>query len=122
MRGNVVRAGFDKAFWEGIDTLVRESQIVVDRPKGTHHPRFPSFVYPVDYGYLYGTASMDGTGIDVWLGSAPSRTVDAIICTIDLKKKDSEVKILLGCTPEEKKLIYEFHNQGGMKGLLIRRK
>jgi len=117
-----VNASFDKAFWEGIDTLVRESKIVIDRPKGTHHPRFPSFVYPVDYGYLYGTASMDGTGIDVWLGSATSRTVDAIICTIDLMKKDSEVKILLGCMPEEKKLIYEFHNQSEwMKGLLIRR-
>jgi inorganic pyrophosphatase len=123
LRRNVVRAGFDKAFWEGIDTLVRESQIVIDRPKGTHHPRFPSFVYPVDYGYLHGTASMDGSGIDVWLGSATSRIVDAIICTIDLMKKDSEVKILLGCTPEEKKLIYEFHNQSEyMKGLLIRRK
>jgi inorganic pyrophosphatase len=118
-----VRAGFDKAFWEGIDTLVRESQIVIDRPKGTHHPRFTTIVYPVDYGYLDGTASMDGTGIDVWLCSATSRTVDAIICTIDLRKKDSEVKILLGCTPEEEKLIYDFHNQiEHMKGLLIRRK
>ena len=114
---------FDRAFWEAIDTLVRESQIVIDRPKGTHHPRFPSIVYPVDYGYLENTASMDRGGIDVWLGSIPSRTVDAIICTIDLMKKDSEVKILLGCTPEEQKLVYEFHNQSEyMKGLLIRRR
>ena len=82
-----MNAGFDKAFWEGIDTLVRESRIVIDRPKGAHHPRFPSIVYPVDYGYLGNTASMALGGIDVWLGSAPSRTVDAIICTIDLRKK-----------------------------------
>jgi inorganic pyrophosphatase len=118
-----MRASFNRAFWEAIDTLVSESQIVVDRPKGVHHPRFPSIVYPVDYGYLNNTASMDGTGIDVWVGSAPSRTVDAIICTIDLMKKDSEVKFLIGCTPEEKELIYDFHNQSEhMKGLLITRR
>jgi inorganic pyrophosphatase len=119
-----VSASFDQAFWEGIDTLVRDSEIVIDRPKGTHHPRlFSSIIYPVDYGYLKGTASMDRHGIDVWLGSASSRTVDAIICTIDLQKKDSEVKILIGCTPEEMKRVYEFHNQSEwMKGLLIRRK
>ena len=110
-----------EAFWEAIDRLVSESQIVIDRPKGSHHPRSPSTVYPIDYGYLSNTASMDGGGIDVWLGSASSRTVDAVICTIDLRKKDSEVKLLLGCTPEEKALIYDFHNKGEMKGILIKR-
>jgi inorganic pyrophosphatase len=58
----------------------------------------------------------------VWWNSDPSQTVGAIICTIDLLKKDSEVKILIGCTPEEKRLIHEFHNRGAhMKGLLLER-
>ena len=121
MRSKVTQTSFNKAFWEAIDRLVSESQIVIDRPKGSRHPAFPSIVYPVDYGYLSNTASMDGNEIDIWVGSAISRTVDAVICTIDLRKKDSEAKLLLGCTPEERALIYDFHNKGEMKGILITR-
>ena len=65
---------------------------------------------------------MDGSGIDVWRGSLPSNTVDAIICTVDLMKKDSEIKLLIGCTEEETRMIYEFHNNSEfMKGILIKR-
>ena len=114
--------GYDEAFWSAVDMLVSGSEIVIDRPKGTCHPRFPSIVYPVDYGYLRNTTSMDGNGIDVWLGSAPSRTVDAVICTVDLMKKDSEMKVLIGCTPDDMRLVYDFHNRGEhMKGMVISR-
>ncbi len=37
---------------------------------------------------------MDGAGIDVWVGSG-DKTVDAIMCIVDLMKKDSEIKILI---------------------------
>ena len=64
---------------------------------------------------------MDGAGIDVWLGSAGKRC-DAIICTVDLMKRDSEIKILIGCTEEEKAIVYETHNESQyMKGVLVRR-
>ncbi len=67
------------------------------------------------------TASMDGDGIDVWV-STDEKKIDAIICIVDLMKRDSEIKILIGCTEEEKKLIYETHNETPyMKGILIRR-
>jgi inorganic pyrophosphatase len=113
---------FNTAFWDGLDTLICESQIVIHRPKGSHHPRFPEIIYPVDYGYLKNTTSMDGNGIDVYRGTASSGKIDAIICTVDLRKKDSEIKILIRCTSEEKKIIYEFFNQNQyMKGLLIER-
>jgi len=76
----------------------------------------------VDYGYLEGTTSMDGGGIDVWQGSAAHPGVDAVICNLDLLKRDSEIKILIGCTQEEKQMVYEFHNQSEfMKGLFIPR-
>lgn len=64
---------------------------------------------------------MDGHGIDVWRGSSPNDKIDAIICTVDLRKKDSEIKILIGCTEEEKKLILQFHNHGDMSGILVPR-
>ncbi len=37
-------------------------------------------------------------------------------------KKDSEIKILIGCTEHEKNIIYKIHNETQfMKGILIRR-
>ena len=108
-------------FWKALDELVSNSQIVIDRPKGTAHPKYPDVIYRVDYGYLKDTASMDGAGIDVWVGSGEKK-VDAIMCTVDLMKRDSEIKILIGCTEEEKKIVYETHNDSKyMKGILIRR-
>ncbi len=86
----------DIGFWMGIDELVEKSQIVIDRPKGSRHPKNQNIIYQVDYGYLAGTFSMDGAGIDVWVGTRGDRTADAIICTIDLFRKDSEIKILIG--------------------------
>ena len=52
-----------------LDDLVNTSEIVTDRPKGSALPGFPDFIYRVDYGYLKNTTSMDGAGIDVWVGS-----------------------------------------------------
>lgn len=91
-------------FWKVLDELVSNSEIIIDRPKGTTHPKFPNFVYQVDYGYLKDTSSMDGAGIDVWVGSVAKR-IDAIMCIVDLMKKDSEIKILIGCTEEEKDIV-----------------
>ena len=108
-------------FWNALDELVNTSEIVIDRPKGSAHPAFPDFIYRVDYGYLKNTASMDGAGIDIWVGSGDKK-IDAIMCTVDLMKRDSEIKILIGCTEEEKMEVYRTHNETQhMKGILIRR-
>ena len=72
------------AFWEAVDELVRSSEIMIDRPKGSVHPKYATFVYRVDYGYLKDTASMDGQGIDVWVGSDPAQRIDAVMCIVDL--------------------------------------
>ncbi len=112
----------NNAFWQAIDTLISSGKIVIDRPKGSVHPRFENIKYEVDYGYIENTASMDGDGIDVWRGSLQEAIANAIICTVDLMKKDSEIKILIGCTEEEIKTVYDFHNNTEfMKGILIRR-
>ena len=111
----------NEAFWLALDQLVESSEIVIDRPKGSAHPRYPDIIYQLDYGYLKNTASMDGEGIDVWLGTG-ERKVDAVMCTVDLVKRDSEIKILIGCTEAEKVYIDEHYNvDATMKGILIRR-
>ena len=108
-------------FWEYVDQLAGEARIVVDRPKGTRHPNFPNLVYPVDYGYLEGTASQDGHPVDVWVGTQEPKRVVGVICTVDLTKRDSEIKVLYGCTPEEADAAYETMNSHGMRGLLLLR-
>jgi len=41
---------------------------------------------------------------------------------VDLMKRDSEIKILIGCTEEEKAIVYRTHNETEfMKGILINR-
>lgn len=117
------RTQYDFAFWSMLDELVRDSEIVIDRPKGSRHPKYPEMVYEVDYGYLKNTSSMDGGGIDVWRGTAQPQKVDAVICIVDRAKRDSELKILIGCTEAEKDTIYRFHNRTeGMKGIFLTRK
>ena len=109
-------------FWEAIDKLLSTGKIVIDRPKGSAHPRYPHIIYELDYGYVDNPESMDGDGIDVWRGSLSDSKCDAIICTVDLWKRDSEIKLLIGCTEEEKAIAYAFHNQSEfMKGIMIRR-
>ncbi|MGQ9779478.1 MAG: hypothetical protein ACUVRM_06335 [Bacillota bacterium] len=75
----------------------------------------------MDYGYLEGTSAGDGGGIDVWLGSMGLRRVTGIICTVDGKKRDAEIKILLDCTEEENRLILDFLNRGSIRAMLIER-
>ena len=106
-------------FWNMLDKLFETHEIIRDRPKGSAHPKYKNYIYPLDYGYLKGTVSSDGAGIDVWCGSSKDKNVCAIISSIDFLKEDSEIKILYACTPEEIQLIYEEHNRSdGMKGIL----
>ncbi|MDE5655308.1 MAG: inorganic pyrophosphatase [Clostridia bacterium] len=97
-------------------------KIIIDRPKGTVHPKFDNIIYNVDYGYLENTKSMDNGGIDVYVGSKKGKIVDCIICTVDLLKNDCEIKLLLNCTDKEKQTIYQtLNNNPNMKGILINR-
>lgn len=112
----------DGSFWQHLDALIRSAELVIDRPKGSAHPRFPAFIYPLDYGYLAGTSSGDGDGIDFWRGSLAEPTLDAIVCTVDAKKRDVEIKLLLGCTREEQAAVCAFHNDSEyMAAMLVGR-
>jgi inorganic pyrophosphatase len=118
MQGALRGISSDK-FWSAVDELVATSEVVVDRPRGSRHPRIPEAIYPVDYGYLAGTTGGDGDGIDVWVGSIRPAVVTGVVCTVDSRKRDAEVKILLGCTHEEEVEILAFLNKGLMAAVLV---
>lgn len=62
-----------------LDHLAATSAVVIDRPRGSTHPRYPDAIYPLDYG----------------------NGVVAVAVVADIVKKDVEVKILLECTASE---------------------
>jgi len=114
--------GHSISFWNKLDRLITSHQIVIDRPKGSHHPRFPELIYPLDYGYLQGTSSGDGQGIDVWQSSLDENRLVAVICTVDTLKQDTEVKLLIGCIDDEIDLVDWFYNSSEfMSGIIVRR-
>ncbi len=108
-------------FWERLDQLLAASLVVIDRPRGSTHPRYPEMVYPLDYGYLEGTTTVDGGGIDVWVGTSGIQPPDAVVLTVDLLQKDAELKLMLGCTPGEKQTVLNFLNGASMRATLVER-
>jgi inorganic pyrophosphatase len=124
MMGGQIHGGvvLNESFWESLESLVKSTQLIIDRPKSSPHPRYPLMIYPLDYGYLKGTKSGDGNDLDVWRGSLKEAILDAIICTVVLMKKDVEVKLLLGCSEKEKIVIRDFYTDSGyMAAILIER-
>jgi F420 biosynthesis protein FbiB-like protein len=112
---------FEQEFWSYLDRLVSDSQIVIDRPRYSPHPEYPEWLYPLDYGYLSETHAIDGGGVDVWVGSLHPQLLDSLVLTIDLQKRDAEIKLLLGCDESEKRILLDFLNADAMRASLIRR-
>lgn len=97
-------------FWQKLDTFVFSSEIRIDRPKGSTHPSYPNLIYPVDYGCFSDTNVKDAE-IHVYRGSIKTSIVNAIAVSVDILKRDIDVKVLLGCTEEEELEILRFLNQ-----------
>ena len=110
-----------KNLFTTLSKMLNESRVVIDRPKGSQHPRYPDqYTYPLDYGYIDGTKSQDGDGIDVWLGSGDQKLVSGILVVADPVKKDSEIKVLVGCSEDEMRLAYDYNNRGEQAALLVK--
>jgi inorganic pyrophosphatase len=108
-------------FWEYLERLVEISEIEIDRPKGSTHHRYPNGTYPVSYGFLKGTTSMDKGGVDIWVGTLGEKKVVGALCTVDLFKRDTELKIIYDCTEEEIRSIIKFINVDQMRGIYIKK-
>ena len=107
----------DTSFWHAMEQLLITNSVVIDRPRGTSHPRYEHVIYPLDYGYLEATTSGDGGGIDVWIGSLNRMAEDdgklltGILCTFDTLKRDAEIKLLVECSEEDIQIIRDFHKE-----------
>lgn len=95
-------------FFALLDRLVASSALRIDRRRGEAHPRFPDVVYPLAYGYLEGTSATDNAELDVFVGSAAGVGVVGVLLTVDLGKRDAELKVLLDCTLTETETAQRF--------------
>lgn len=50
-----------------IDFLEKIVNVEIDRSKDTPHPRYPDFIYPINYGYVPNTISGDGKELDCYI-------------------------------------------------------
>lgn len=111
----------NEKFWTLLENLVEANGVTIDREKGSSHPRYPDYVYPLDYGFINNTKSSDGAGIDVWMGSDTSMLVTGVLTTLDPVKNDVEIKVLIDCTSEEMQLALAASNRGDMGAVLLPR-
>ena len=109
-------------FWQKMDTVALSSKIRIDRPKNTTHPDFANLVYPVDYGCFMDMDTDDSEMIHVYRGTLKPAKVQAVAVSVDILKRDMDVKVLYGCTEQEELEILRFLNQTDyQKCILIHR-
>ncbi len=109
-------------FWQKIDTLYFSNRLVIAREKGSTHPKYHNLVYPVDYGYLEDTQNKESDGVPVYKGSMSDFMVTTLVVAADILKKEIDVKLLVGCSPQEEEDILRFLNQTDFqKSVLVRR-
>lgn len=107
-------------YWEILEGFIDSNKTTIEREKGSHHPIFKNMIFPVDYGYIHNTNSMDGNCIDIFIGK--EKKINGIACTIDRKKGDSEIKVIYGCKTGEIDMIIDFlNNSSVMKAIFIKR-
>lgn len=47
--------------------LGRNVKVIVDRPLGTHHPKYKDLYYSLNYGYVEGIIAADGEEQDAYI-------------------------------------------------------
>jgi inorganic pyrophosphatase len=96
---------FDQIDWNYWEQLIRRRGVEIDRPKGSDHPRYPGWVYPLDYGFIPGTKASDGSEVDVFRGTGEGGLVAALVVRHDGQE---ELKLLWQTTESETQLARDF--------------
>ncbi|MDP9369373.1 MAG: inorganic diphosphatase [Chloroflexota bacterium] len=80
--------------------LGQQVTVIVDRPLGSHHPRHPDLVYPVNYGYLPRTMAPDGDPIDAYIigVATPVSSMTGDVVAVVVRLDDVEDKLVVAPT------------------------
>ncbi|MDO4941004.1 MAG: inorganic pyrophosphatase [Erysipelotrichaceae bacterium] len=76
------------------DIIGQSVKGTIDRPIGSHHPKYNDMIYPVNYGYVQGIYAEDGEQQDVYvLGvDEPISSFEGIVIGIYHRFNDVEDK------------------------------
>lgn len=110
-----------QSFWDSLDRLLEEGEIIVDRPQGSVHGCFPNVRYPIDCGYLALPQSEAGEEMDVWQGSASPAQASAILLAVDEHNLELIHSLAVGLGESELERVVDFYLQIGLTAIPIRR-
>jgi inorganic pyrophosphatase len=106
-------------FWDYLQKLVNTNRIMIDRPRNSTHHRYPDRSYPVEYGFLDGTTSMDSGGEDIgWDLWRKKKWLEHFARWI-WRKKDTKLKIIYDCTDSKIQAIRNFVNCDQMRAIFV---
>ena len=96
--------------------LGQEVKVQIDRPLGSAHPRYPNFVYLVNYGFVPNTLAPDGAEIDAYiLGVEKALESFTGRCTALLHRLDDDDDKLIvvpnGVTLSDEEILRATHFQ-----------
>jgi len=76
--------------------LGKTVDILIDRPLGSKHPKYPNIIYPINYGYIPDVIGGDGEELDVYLlgVDTPVKEYSARIIGIVHRHNDVEDKLV----------------------------
>lgn len=85
----------------------RTVTVVVDRPMGSAHPRYPELIYPINYGYIPNTLAADGEPEDAYILGMdhPVASFTGQIIAKILREDDAEFKWVVA--PAEERFTQE---------------
>ena len=87
-----------RTFWTDVDSLVASSTVVIDRARGSGHPRSPEHILPARLRLSRGNRVGRWAGYRRVAWGFRRSSGDGVLSTIDLLKRDIEIKLLLGCS------------------------
>ena len=81
----------------GSITIGDKVTVIIDRPLGSSHPKYPKTVYPVNYGFIKGIIAGDGKEQDAYvLGvTKPLKTFTGRVIAVIKRLNDVENKLVV---------------------------
>ena len=83
-------------------------KVTIDRPIGSHHPKYNDLIYPINYGYIDGIIAQDGNeqdayvlGVNIALKEFTGRVIAIIHRNNDIEEKWIVAPIGLNYTDAE---------------------
>ncbi len=112
---------YNPSLWDALEELISNNTYSIQQKRGSHTQDQPDLVFPFDYGHLTDKSISESADVKIWLGSKNEYSVDALILKADLKKQETAIELLIGCTRADCLEIDQFHTSNSIHSLLIER-